>query len=291
MTEEEEYIKLLKKTLSKKIDSIIAKAAKKRIYKHNIGSNPVNIPLNIDYKEKNVNYLLSALFTDNRAISLNDPVKKKRKINKNKKIKLYNYLDEKTENLLSKVYEKINHIKSEEKELQKINSLSLQKTSKFFFQTNRPKTTKIELNPYGNINNNNNISTKNSFFRKSFGKKYSNNLITRNSNNSIDKNSLDTKRLRLTSRNFENKLLNTYENTKEESFSDLNSITKKRTFMSAFNKTKRSNLSLNNTQSNFAKSTINKRPFKSYNIYENKGEEKLRNLKDRDIEKLFSVYI
>ena len=248
----------------------------------------IKIPINIDSREKIIKHLLSFLFSDNYAINLNNPVKRRRNINKNKKIKIFNYISDKTENMLIKVYDQINSIKNEEKELNKINSLSFQKTSKFFFQTNRPKTSKIELNPFGNLNTNNNISTKNSFFKKSLSKKYSNNLITKNSNFSIDKNSLDTKRLN--SRNFEQNFMNTNENTKEESVSDLNSIVKKRTLKSAFAKTKKSNLSINNNQSKFTKTTVNKKPFKQYDIYENKGEEKLRKLKDLDIEKLFSLH-
>ena len=59
--------------------------------------------------------------------------------------------------------------------------------------------------------------------------------------------------------------------------------------MSAFNKPKKYNISLYN-QSKFAKSTVNKKSFKRFDIYENKGEDRLRNLKDVDIEKLYSTH-
>ena len=280
--EDEDFIKLLKKNLEKKNESLILD---ERIYQQNIGSNPVNLPVSISSKEKMMKDYLSVLFSDNKYINFINPVKKRRKIDKNKKLKLYNYIPEKTENLLTKVYEKINHIKHEEKKLHKINSLSLQKTSKFYFQTNRPKTSKFELNPFSNLNTN--INTQNSFMQKSFGKKQTSNFKRINTNYSYEKNSIDNKILN--SRNYEQNIINTNENTKEETAPNADSIIRKRTIMSAFNKPKKYNISLYN-QSKFAKSTVNKKSFKRFDIYENKGEDRLRNLKDVDIEKLYSTH-
>ena len=110
--EDEDFIKLLKKNLEKKNESLILD---ERIYQQNIGSNPVNLPVSISSKEKMMKDYLSVLFSDNKYINFINPVKKRRKIDKNKKLKLYNYIPEKTENLLTKVYERINHIKHEEK--------------------------------------------------------------------------------------------------------------------------------------------------------------------------------
>lgn len=280
--EDEDFIKLLKKNLEKKNESLILD---ERIYQQNIGSNPVNLPVSISSKEKMMKDYLSVLFSDNKYINFINPVKKRRKIDKNKKLKLYNYIPEKTENLLTKVYERINHIKHEEKKLHKINSLSLQKTSKFYFQTNRPKTSKFELNPFSNLNTN--INTQNSFMQKSFGKKQTSNFKRINTNYSYEKNSIDNKILN--SRNYEQNIINTNENTKEETAPNGDSIIRKRTIMSAFNKPKKYNISLYN-QSKFAKSTVNKKSFKRFDIYENKGEDRLRNLKDVDIEKLYSTH-
>ena len=280
--EDEDFIKLLKKNLEKKNESLILD---ERIYQQNIGSNPVNLPVSISSKEKMMKDYLSVLFSDNKYINFINPVKKRRKIDKNKKLKLYNYIPEKTENLLTKVYERINHIKHEEKKLHKINSLSLQKTSKFYFQTNRPKTSKFELNPFSNLNTN--INTQNSFMQKSFGKKQTSNLKRINTNYSYEKNSIDNKILN--SRNYEQNIINTNENTKEETAPNGDSIIRKRTIMSAFNKPKKYYISLYN-QSKFAKSTVNKKSFKRFDIYENKGEDRLRNLKDVDIEKLYSTH-
>ncbi len=280
--EDEDFIKLLKKNLEKKNESLILD---ERIYQQNIGSNPVNLPVSISSKEKMMKDYLSVLFSDNKYINFINPVKKRRKIDKNKKLKLYNYIPEKTENLLTKVYEKINHIKHEEKKLHKINSLSLQKTSKFYFQTNRPKTSKFELNPFSNLNTN--INTQNSFMQKSFGKKQTSNFKRINTNYSYEKNSIDNKILN--SRNYDQNIINTNENTKEETAPNGDSIIRKRTIMSAFNKPKKYNISLYNP-SKFAKSTVNKKSFKRFDIYENKGEDRLRNLKDVDIEKLYSTH-
>ena len=280
--EDEDFIKLLKKNLEKKNESLILD---ERIYQQNIGSNPVNLPVSISSKEKMMKDYLSVLFSDNKYINFINPVKKRRKIDKNKKLKLYNYIPEKTENLLTKVYERINHIKHEEKKLHKINSLSLQKTSKFYFQTNRPKTSKFELNPFSNLNTN--INTQNSFMQKSFGKKQTSNFKRINTNYSYEKNSIDNKILN--SRNYEQNIINTNENTKEETAPNGDSIIRKRTIMSAFNKPKKYNISLYN-HSKFAKSTVNKKSFKRFDIYENKGEDRLRNLKDVDIEKLYSTH-
>ena len=57
-------------------------------------------------------------------------------------------------------------MQNEDKELQKFNSLSLQKTSKCYFQTNRPKTNKFEYNFFGGSNNIQNSNFGKTFFKK-----------------------------------------------------------------------------------------------------------------------------
>jgi hypothetical protein len=69
----------------------------------------------------------------------------------------------------------------------------------------------------------------------------------------------------------------------------MNSFKKSRNIQSAWNKTKQSNLSSHNNQSKFARSTTNKKTFFPIDIHENKGEEKLRNLINLDVEKLYST--
>ena len=104
------------------------------IWEQNIGTTPVNIPSAINNKNKILIAEHDVLYTDNRAIFLNETIKRKRKADKNKKIKLFKYIPDKTEELLTKVYDKINFMKNEDRELYKFNSLGLQKTSKCFFK-------------------------------------------------------------------------------------------------------------------------------------------------------------
>ena len=249
------------------------------VWKQNIGSTLANLPLAINNKNKIINGEHAVLFSDNRAILSNETVKKRNKVDKNKKVKLYKFIKDETEKLLTKVYDKINFMEKENKELQKINSLSLQKTSKCYFQTNRPKTSKFEHDLYE--------APHIKIHKKNFGKTYSKTFTNRISfNNFDDKNSLDNNLL--TNRNLELNNINTNENTKEETNSFRNSYKKPRNVLSASNKTKKTNLSTNNNQSIFAKSTKNKKIIFPVDIYESKGEEKFRNLINLDVEKLYS---
>ena len=276
---EPNIFKLLKNKSSKKNNHSINDSS---IWEQNIGSEPVNLPLAIKNKINASKVEHAILYTDNKIISLNESVKKKRQVDKNKKIKIYKYIHDDTEKLLTKVYNKMNFMKNENKELQKLNSLSLQKTSKCFFQTNRPKTTKSEFG----FNDRSNIKVQNLFFGKTFSKKNTN----RNINYSEDTNSLDNKLL--TSRNIEinNNINNTNENTKEETNSNLNSAKKTRKVLSALDKMKKSNLStFNDNQSKFAKSLKRKKIIFPLDINQNTGEEKFRNLIYVDVEKLYAT--
>ena len=254
-----------------------------KIWSQNIGNNPTNLPSAINIRKKKTSALTGILYSDNKAIFLNDPVKKRRQIDKNKTIKLYEYIEDKTEKLLTKVYDKINFMKNEDKELKKLNSLGFQKTSKCFFLTNRPKTSKININSFTESN----TKTQDSFLLKPFSKKNTNNLKSLSFNKSEEKNTFDNKLLN--SRNLEINNIYTNENTKEETFLIRNSSSKKRKLSSALNKAKKSNLSTYNNQSKYAKSTTNKKIFFPIDLYENKGEEKFRNLINVDIEKLYST--
>ena len=278
---EEDLIKQLKKKLKKRNKYGISD---ERIFEHDIGTTSTNIPFAIKNKNKALSSLVGVLYSDNKAIYMNETVKKNRQVDKNKKVKIYKYLKDDTEKLLTKVYNKIDFMQNEDKELQKLNSLSLQKTSKCFFQTNRPKTKKFDFHSFEGSN----IKTQNSNFEKIFFKKKTNNLKALSFNNLEEKNSWDNKLL--SSRNYELNNIYTNENTKEETCSNRNSIKLKRTVMSAWNKTKKTNLSTyNNNQSKFAKSVTTKKIFFPIDLYENKGEERFRNLIDVDVEKLYAT--
>ena len=254
-----------------------------KIWSQNIGNNPTNLPSAINIRKKKTSALTGILYSDNKAIFLNDPVKKRRQIDKNKTIKLYEYIEDKTEKLLTKVYDKINFMKNEDKELKKLNSFGFQKTAKCFFLTNRPKTSKMNINSFTESN----TKTQDSFLLKPFSKKNTNNLKSFSFNKSEEKNTFDNKLLN--SRNLEINNIYTNENTKEETFLIRNLSSKKRKLSSALNKAKKSNLSTYNNQSKYAKSTTNKKIFFPIDLYENKGEEKFRNLIYVDIEKLYST--
>ena len=253
------------------------------IWEQNIGSMPVNLPFAINNKNKAISAEHAVLYSDNRAIYANETVQKRNKVDKNKKIKLYKYIKDNIENLLIKTNDKINFMKNENKVLQKKNCLSLQKTAKCYFQTNRPKTSKFELNSYEVPS----IKMQKKDLCKTYSKRLTNQNLNLDIFNDEEKNSLDNKLL--TSRNLELYNIYTNENTKEETNPNLNSYKKTRNALSAWNKTKKSNLSNHINQSKFAKSTTNNKTFFPFDIHENKGEEKLRNLIDLDVEKLYAT--
>jgi hypothetical protein len=139
-----------------------------RVWK-NIGeTSPIDLPKLMKACDKVFNNAYSSLYADNRIIFRYSPTYKRRKIfNKKKTIFLEN-ISSVSEKLLNKLYTKINFMKNETKELQKLNTISLQKTSKSYFRTNRPKTsniyntlrTRIESSSYNRTKtNNSNLSS------------------------------------------------------------------------------------------------------------------------------------
>ena len=276
--EEQDFMKFLRLQNKKKnkygIDN-------ERIWEQNIGTNAVNLPFAINQRNKALIAEHAVLYTENRAIYLNEIINKKRKIDKNKKVKIYKYINDSIENLLTKAHDKINFMKNEDIELQKYNSLGLQKTSKCYFQTNRPKTSKFDFLSFEEPIN----KSPTANFGRSLSKKGRNTKKNSLSLNLEDKNSADNKLLN--SRNYELHNNYTNENTKKTNFST-DFLNTKRKILSAMNKTKKSYLTTNNNQNKLIKSTSNKKIFFPINVYENKGEERFRNLIDLDIEKLYS---
>ena len=278
MMEEHDIMRLLKLQNKKKnkygIDN-------ERIWEQNIGTNAVNLPFAINQRNKALIAEHAILYNEKRAILLNEIIKKKRNIDKNKKVKIYKYINDNIENLLTKVHDKIDFMKNEDIELQKFNSLGLQKTSKCYFQTNRPKTSIYDFLSYEEPI----VKAPNSNLGRSLSKKGRKGNINSLSLNLEDKNIIDNKLLN--SRNYELHNNYTNENTKETNLST-NFLKTKRKTLSAMNKTKKC-LTTNNNQNKFAKSTTNKKIFFPINVYENKGEERFRNLIDLDVEKLYST--
>ena len=278
MTEEKDILRLIKLQNKKKNKYGISN---ERIWEQNIGTNAINLPFAINNRDRVLLAEHAVLYTDNRAILLDETIKKNRKIDKNKKVKIYKYINDDLEKLLTKVYDKINFMKNEDRELYKFNSLGLQKTSKCFFQTNRPKTSKIEFHSFGEPL----VKTPTKNLGKISSKKSIKN-INSISFNFDEKNSLDNKLL--SSRNYELNRKYTNENTKETN-ANTNFLKNRRSLMSALNKSRKSNISTHNNQSRLAKSTTNKKIFFPIDLYENKGEERFRNLIDLDLEKLYST--
>ena len=130
MTEEKDILRLIKLQNKKKNKYGISN---ERIWEQNIGTNAINLPFAINNRDRALLAEHAVLYTDNRAILLDETIKKNRKIDKNKKVKIYKYINDDLEKLLTKVYDKVNFMKNEDRELYKFNSLGLQKTSKCFF--------------------------------------------------------------------------------------------------------------------------------------------------------------
>ena len=86
----------------------------------------------MENQDNSCNYAYSLLFSDNRAIIMNNPIYKRRKVHNKKPSNFLKYISGNSEKILSKAYNKINFMKNESKELQKLNSLSLQKHPEIF---------------------------------------------------------------------------------------------------------------------------------------------------------------
>ena len=134
---EQKILDLLKQQNNKKKKSLVED---NRIWTQRCSIFPIDLQKVMDTQENACNYAYSLLFSDNEDIKINKPKYKRRKINKKKISHFLKNISPKTEDILNKVYTKIKSMKDENKELQKLNALSIQKTSKLFFLTNRPKT-------------------------------------------------------------------------------------------------------------------------------------------------------
>ena len=93
----------------------------------------------MENQDNSCNYAYSLLFSDNRAIIMNNPIYKRRKVHNKKPSNFLKYISGNSEKILSKAYNKINFMKNESKELQKLNSLSLQKHPEIFLGRIVPK--------------------------------------------------------------------------------------------------------------------------------------------------------
>ena len=86
MTEEKDILRLIKSQNKKKNKYGISN---ERIWEQNIGTNAINLPFAINNRDRALLSEHAVLYTDNRAILLDETIKKNRKIDKNKKVKIY----------------------------------------------------------------------------------------------------------------------------------------------------------------------------------------------------------
>ena len=262
-----------------------------RVWSHKCSIHPVDITKIMDTQDSTFNYAYSLLFSDNRDIKMNKPIYKRRKINDKKQSNYLKYISNDSEKILNKAYTRINFMKDETKELQKLNTLSLQKTSKSYFRTNRPHTSNYNTIRDRIESASTNYQTQT--INLSNSKKYKRNSLQKNIKKILGKSKLAN--IPLLNEKSENNLytnnLYSNENTKENTNPNLNSFSRKRNVFSAFNKNKRNSfLSFNRNKNKFnLKSKTNFSLHSPINLFVDKGEEKFRNLIDIDIPKLYST--
>ena len=194
----------------------------------------------------------------------------KRDSKKNRKKSQYSQpISKKCEKLLNNIYSKINFMKNESKELNKLNSLSFQKASKNYFRTNRPKSSIIfdnnkKYNKRAQTASTNyysqtsvNISNKDKNIKTSMLKKMkdlNNSTSNYNQSNIITGCTTDNNNCVKIINRFDNKSFNTFRN---KCLSNQNNKIKKQNYLN------------------------------SVDIFTDKEEEKFRKLQDIDIQKLY----
>ena len=250
-----------------------------RIWSHKCSIHPVNMSRIMATQNNVCNYAHSIFFSDNREIKMKNPIYKRRKINKKKQSMFLKYISGNSEKILNKAYNKINFIKKETKELQKLNCLSLKKTSKLYFRTNRPKSIIVNNSSINRIQSaSNNIQTQTINLNKN--KKYKKNFSLNNSRNIITNSKFEN----TFSSNSKNELniLYTNENTNENTNPNL----KKRNISNVLKKCKNNFFSIKKRNIPLKYNFNINSPI---NFFEDKSEEKFRNLINIDIDKLYST--
>ena len=261
-----------------------------RIWSHRTSIHPIDLQNTMENDDNELNYFYSLLFTDNRDIYKKNPTYKRKQVHKKKNLAFLKHISGEAEKILNDIYTKINYMKDKTKELNKLNTLSMQKTSKNYFRTNRPKTFNINnrrkkrpesastyhQNQTINFNlSNSKTFTNNRFHNFNESKNISNlnNLITPKETNNIYY--------------FTNE--NTKEETKEIPNSNLNSFIKRRNISSAINRNKKSKTLLNFNKSKFPfKINLNYKLNEKSDLLIDEREEKFRKLINVDVEKLYS---
>ena len=193
---------------------------------------------------------------------------------KNKKKSLYSqHISKNCERLLTIVYSKIDFMKDETKELNKLNTISFQKASKNYFRSNRPKSSSI---PHNNNNKKNNkrVQTASTNY-------FSQTSVNFNSKNKNLKNSMNNtiKDLNTSISNYnKSRIITGCTTDNNECLKILNKYNNK-----SFNSFR--NKSLLNKNNKIQK----KNNFNIKDIFADNEEEKFRKLQDIDIQKLYKT--
>lgn len=176
-------------------------------------------------------------------------------------------------------------MKDKTKELNKMNTLGLQKTSKSYFRTNRPKSSNFNIKKKKNRNESastNYRMTTTLNFNLSKSRSLSKNELQNNNNLSTSRNDTTTNNLYINT--YENTKMNTKENT------NFNTSAKRKNISSAFNRNKKAKTILSYNKNKLPlKSSLNFKLNNPSNLLEDKGEEKFRNLINIDVPKLYAT--
>ena len=283
-----EFLDLINSKKKKKKINRLHDIFREKIWSHKCASHPVDLPIVMNKNGNDFNYAYSLLFSDIRDIYGNDQTYNKKKINKKKTSNFAKYISNDSEKLLNKIYAKINFVKNQAKELQKLNTLGLQKTAKSYFRTNRPKTSIL----------NNIINTKNRKAKSSANNKPKTINFNLGDSGILIKNRLKIKNNSKNVSNFNNSSLskneikninnNTYQNSKINSFSNINNSSKRKNMKSCFYRNKNLKNFINfNKSSLTSRANENKKLNIKKEFLGDTPEEKFNNLINIDVPKLY----
>ena len=262
-----------------------------KIWSQRTSIHPIELQNIIENDDIDLDYAYSLLFTDNRDIYRKNPTYKRKQVHKKNKLVFLKHISGESEKILNEIYTKMNYMKDKTEDLNKLNTLGMQKTSKTYFRTNRPKSNDISN---GRKKRNQSASTYNKTqtinFNLSKSKSFTNNrLQTYNDSKNISNfNNL------LTPKKESNNLFlftneNTKVETKENANSNFNSFKRKLNISSSFNKNRKSKILLNYNENKFPlKINLNYKFDEKSDLLIDEGEEKFRKLINMDVEKLYS---
>ena len=152
----------------------------RRIFSMKRNIHKINIIDTIKKNENTSKNIYSLLFGKKEEIQ-KDIIFKRKYFHKNLKKKYSGKMSEKCEQMISKIYSKINNMKSVSKNLYKINSFSLQKTSNKLFRPSTPNNTIIKNLKYSST-----LSTNFHDTSSNRSPSITNNIINRRNNKSED---------------------------------------------------------------------------------------------------------